>query len=354
VDQPRATVLPERNLDFLRAIAVLAVLLDHIVLSLGDHRDNRFLLWMGQAGLCAFFVHTSLVLMSSLERDLAPDQPGWQWRFYVRRFWRIYPLAWAILAVCVVLKVPAGLLPATYTAVTVPQVLANAALSQDLLGQPNVLNVMWTLTMEVQMYVVLPACFVLARRRATWPVVLMVVAGCALMTAYFWGNQAAHRIPGVWRIRVLSFVPCFLMGVAAYHGLRRRGDAPKPFKGWAWVPVILVPFLLFFPAFNWVYWIGRTGFAIVLASLIPFVADIPDGWVAKASHVVATYSYGLYLVHPLALRTGFGLLGNQPMAIQWVAMTATLVGGCWVAYHYVEQPGVRFARRLLQRRRAAS
>lgn len=353
MDQPSHTPLPERNLDFLRAIAVLAVLLDHIVLSLGDHRDNQFLLWMGQAGLCAFFVHTSLVLMSSLERDLAPDQPGWTWRFYVRRFWRIYPLAWVTVAVCVLLRVPAGLLPATYTPVTVPQVLANLALMHDWAGQPNVLNVMWTLTMEVQMYLVLPACYLLARRSSGWPMVALVLAGWVVMGTYFWGNQAAHRIPAMWRIRVFSFVPCFLMGVAAYHLLRRRATAPRPLRGWAWPVVVIGVFLVFYPAFTTAYATGRTLFATVLALTIPWVADIPEGWVARGSRVVATYSYGLYLVHPLALRAGFGVLKDQPMALQWVAVAVILVGGCWVAYHYVEQPGVRFARRLLQRRQAA-
>ena len=56
------------NLDFLRAVAVLLVLLSHLISyrdyaqDLGPLRLN----WMGAVGVDFFFVHTCFVLMLSL------------------------------------------------------------------------------------------------------------------------------------------------------------------------------------------------------------------------------------------------------------------------------------------------
>src|SRR5437870_13423023 len=48
------TELPERNLDILRAFAVLCVLLDHLLESIVPHHE--WAVWLGQAGVQAFFV----------------------------------------------------------------------------------------------------------------------------------------------------------------------------------------------------------------------------------------------------------------------------------------------------------
>src|SRR5215475_12688960 len=86
------------NLDLLRAIAVLLVLTQHLMVRLYiDH------VWwipsncLGWFGVLLFFVHTTLVLMESLERQ----QEGIFGPFYLRRFFRIYPLSiFAVAVVC--------------------------------------------------------------------------------------------------------------------------------------------------------------------------------------------------------------------------------------------------------------
>src|SRR5271156_6213785 len=72
------------NLDFLRSIAVLLVFGTHYY----DIRNDAGAKWsfpwhLGQLGVLIFFVHTSLVLMWSLERA---SLKGWQLfvSFYVR------------------------------------------------------------------------------------------------------------------------------------------------------------------------------------------------------------------------------------------------------------------------------
>src|SRR5258708_1062561 len=92
---------PSSNLDLLRAIAVLLVLTQHLLPHLHfDHLDWMLSRSLGLFGVFLFFVHTSLVLMYSMERS---SLTGWQLckNFAVRRFFRIYPLS--ILAVATAL-----------------------------------------------------------------------------------------------------------------------------------------------------------------------------------------------------------------------------------------------------------
>ena len=158
----KRTILPERNLDVLRAIAVLLVFANHIMNALIGH-ISPLAAWLGRAGVQAFFVHTSLVLMGSMEKDDAPSRRGWIKRFYVRRALRIYPLAIAVIALVLLLHVPSRTVYGTAETFTLGEILANFALVQDLLGQRFVLGVLWTLPMELQMYVALPLCYLIAR-----------------------------------------------------------------------------------------------------------------------------------------------------------------------------------------------
>src|SRR5438445_11507215 len=88
------------NLDFLRATAVLIVSSTHLIAGL-----NRFA-WpiveeIGYFGVLIFFVHTSLVLSMSLDRqnEHRPSS-GLFLPFMLRRCFRIYPLSvFAVLAV---------------------------------------------------------------------------------------------------------------------------------------------------------------------------------------------------------------------------------------------------------------
>jgi peptidoglycan/LPS O-acetylase OafA/YrhL len=115
------------NLDLLRACAVLFVLADHTLFSLGVRRIwASDMEWLGRLGVLFFFVHTCCVLMSSLERHKGQ---GLVWRFFVRRAFRIYPLS--IVAVLL------AMIPPHAPALRAAQWLSNLALVQDLTFSPR-------------------------------------------------------------------------------------------------------------------------------------------------------------------------------------------------------------------------
>ena len=129
------------NLDLLRAIAVLLVLAQHLcrrfyVDQLGWVQTSS----IGYFGVLLFFVHTSLVLMYSME--------GWQLlkNFHIRRIFRIYPLSLIAVLAALALQVDSdingvrglshGQLPGKLT------IFSNVLLIQNLTYAKSIVNVL--------------------------------------------------------------------------------------------------------------------------------------------------------------------------------------------------------------------
>lgn len=336
------TTLPERNLDALRATAVLLVFADHLGISAGVDAVAWYGYWAGRCGVLLFFVHTALVLMASLERNAA--DPHWVRTFYVRRAFRIYPLAIATVATVLLLAIPPvnsrnGIVPA-FVMPDWPTIVANLALVQNLFGLHKVGVVLWTLPIEVEMYVLLPACYVIARRHG--------VGGAARLIAIAAIAFALIRydlLRGGWRIRQLArFAPCFLGGVLAYALLRVRQahEGRKRIPPWMWiaslpVSVVLMAAIAFPPSWALADWL----FALAVGATIPFVRDAGPGRLAALAKTIAKYSYGFYLAHVPAMWAAFVVLRPAHWLVQWSVLAALLVALPWAAYHAIERPGIR-------------
>src|SRR6187551_3001765 len=133
------------NLDLLRSFAVLTVMIDHLVPTMIRHGMavpawfSAITVHIGQSGVLAFFVHTSLVLMYSLER-MAVHHSGRDLvtRFYVRRAFRIYPLALVCILGVLALNLPSNTWREP-TPVTGRIIVANLLLVQNLWTKESVL-----------------------------------------------------------------------------------------------------------------------------------------------------------------------------------------------------------------------
>jgi peptidoglycan/LPS O-acetylase OafA/YrhL len=340
------TTLPERNLDVLRAIAVLLVLANHIANALIGH-VTPLAAWLGRAGVQAFFVHTSLVLMASMEKDDAPKRSGWIKRFYVRRVLRIYPLAIAAIALVLVLDMPPRTVFGRTESYSIGDIVANVALVQDLVHRPYILGVLWTLPMELQMYVVLPLCYLAARKQSFRAMAVILLVGLALPVI---ATRGVDTIPGIWRLQVLYFVPCFLAGVLAYWLLRRA--KPPMLPGWLWIVIVAADIVLgYFASAMWPdTWMVRAVFCAVLGVTIPLVANLGASHLTRAAHIIATYSYGIYLLHPIALWFGFNVLRDQSPIVRVIGIAGSLTLGCYAAYRFIEKPGIDLGRSLFHLR----
>ena len=311
------------NLDLMRSIAVLLVFVDHTTLSAGRNTLGGWnLRWIGVFGVYLFFVHTCLVLMWSLERRAHTLD------FYIRRVFRIYPLA--IVAICITLIFR---LPLHRTGHIGPgTVLSNVLLIQNLWVHMDILGVLWSLPLEMQMYLMLPVFFVFARReRAIWPFLIFWAVACAAALASY-GPDVGNGL--------YSIVPHFLPGIIAYIGYKHiRSHLPS------WTFVGLLAILLFFfeehPSVprGWIV-------CLVLGLLLPRFRDVQNRFIVKGSHLLATYSYGVYLLHMVALWLGFTYLEHRPfwlhMSVTLVSLTVMAIG----AYHLIERPAMSLGSRV--------
>lgn len=330
------THLPERNLDVLRAIAVLCVVVDHVLWAC-DRKLPFVSDWeLGRIGVLLFFVHTSLVLMSSMER--AGPRPHWVRDFYIRRAFRIYPLAIVAVIATVLFHIP-SIVPAAFR-VPLPRTIAsNLLLVQNVSGDTNIMGMLWTLPIEVQMYIVLPALYLLARKSIYHVLVAMCIAAAAGFAVQY------SDVPGLWRLTVGVFAPCFVSGVLAYTLLRTTPRFRLP--AWAWVPllVVAVPLFLIFgpaPARPEPGWL----FCIAVGVAIPFVRELGNSRLTRVARTLCTYSYGIYLLLTPAIWIGFVVFGASPIAIQWTVLIAMLVVLPWSAYALIEHPGIVLGRQL--------
>lgn len=305
------------NLDLLRAVAVLLVLVAHIceVHDL-DYGDVQYR--MGQLGVMLFFVHTSLVLMQSLERQNLEGSALFK-RFYVQRLFRIYPLSIVFVLSIYVLG------PQTYTLF---ELFTNLTLTQNLAYTRNMSGVLWSLPLEVQMYIVLPFLYVFFKNRPVRWLLILWLATIPL----------AILIPGITRrLTIFIFVPCFLGGVIAWR-LQDRERLPA----WLW-PILLALLCVLFGAFSdpRAENVGRWSVCLALGLAIPYIRQLETPRLNQLSKTIATYSYGIYLFHYPLLYIAFEYLAHLPTALQWLLFVSSLWAATYFGYHLIEHPMIK-------------
>jgi peptidoglycan/LPS O-acetylase OafA/YrhL len=265
-----------------------------------------------------FFVHTSYVLMRTLSRLPEQDRAA---RFYVRRAFRIYPLS-----VLTVLVVVAGQIPPFPTrAYHWPgwvDLLSNLALVQNLTLSPSVLDPLWSLPYEVQMYLVLPALFLLVTRRDAPAAIWIWLAAVAL--ALLQEQTIASRLD------LARYAPCFVAGVVAFAQERRT----TPRFGWTGWPVVIAAAFAFRQIGLEAGWVG----CLLLGMTVTRFRQVRPAWIRRPAEWIARYSYGIYLAHLLVFWVAFVQLGAAPLAVRIAVCLVLSVLVPVGLYHGVEAP----------------
>lgn len=198
------------------------------------------------------------------------------------------------------------------------------------------------------MYICLPFLYLLARRGMAK--LFAILAACVVMVNVA-GILTSHSA-----VRIFDYFPCFFSGIAAFMVLR-HGDARRRLLPWQVWPVVVLFLLGAYiaaggsstPVF-YAQWL----MCACLGTMIPRFRDMPQGALAHAAHLIARYSYGIYLFHVPALWLAFnvwGGLGWVGSTIAFVLLTTVLsVAG----YHLLESPLIELGRRLTARLSSSS
>jgi len=317
------------NLDFLRAYAVMLVLVGHTLNTAFPHRFH--LSSLGIFGVLIFFVHTSLVLMLSLQRTKQKGAALFA-TFYIRRFFRIYPLS-VVTVVCAVVF--------GYRVLSWPDLFSNLTLTMNLTSSKMAINPLWSLPYEVQMYVVLPFLFLFAKRffgavLATVPLLVVSIC-CALLNP-----------PQPW-MDFVHYVGCFLPGIIAYQLSSRPRYQWNP---WIW-PIVLVGTTLLFGAERFLQLNPKYLFwsinSLIIGLAAPQFRQMHDGVVRSAARTIAKYSYGIYLMHTFAIHIAFVKMMAYPAVFRWSVWVVLIVIFPVGAFHIIENPCLLFGKRIAKR-----
>jgi peptidoglycan/LPS O-acetylase OafA/YrhL len=323
-----------RNLDVLRAVAVLCVVIAHLfrhVLGIEEvsiaHVEE-----VGRFGVLVFFVHTSVVLLMSLDRQPSARP---MLTFYIRRVFRIYPLSIAAIVMVVLFRIP--FMPdRAYEAAGISHIVQNVFLVQNVTGVSSIIGPLWSLPYEVQMYIALPFLHGVLQR------------GSPIKVLGIWFFAIVARVMPLfvgWNVLLIHFVPCFLGGAFAYKA-RKAHNAYLPSSAW---PVLLMCLLGVYVTVRVKH---ETPFLDYLLCLVLGVAlaacqDMPSTRLTQMCGVVAKYSYGVYLLHaPIMWIAFFGIASAVSTWVQWIVFVVLSVSLPWAAYRLVEEPMIALGRRL--------
>jgi len=333
-----AVIRYRREIDGLRAVAVLPVILFH-----GGFQSFAG----GYVGVDVFFVISGYLITSILIRELQQGTFSIL-HFYERRARRILPALFVVMLACLPFAyawmVPSHLIGFAQSLVSVVLFVSNiffwyqgeAYFAADAELQPLLHT--WSLAVEEQYYLLFPVFLLLVwrfgRQRVFWSVV--AIAAVSLLLAE-WGS---HNMPSAtfylaptraWELLAGSICAFLTVGrpqrssnVLSAIGLAMivyailRFDADTPFPGlYALVPVVGTALIILFAARD--TWVAR------LLSTRAFVG-------------IGLISYSAYLWHQPLFAFARLRSPTEPDSylIAALAMAALLLA--WATWHFVEQP----------------
>jgi peptidoglycan/LPS O-acetylase OafA/YrhL len=341
------------NLDFLRSVAVLFVVGFHLYLFFQQNHYvrpesvQRIHLWaIGHWGVLIFFVHTSLVLMFSLERQqFRFSKKPLCLPFLTRRIFRIFPLSIVIVLLAAIFSLPGNLEAGQFVPVHLhwTGLVSNLLLLQNLSHTESITAPLWSLPYEMQMYLFLPALYLLARsvRSALLFVVFWGVAVLLAMYIYRLDVPGTHYSglrPGFPDL--LIYVPCFLPGILAYK-LTKMRKLELPAAMWPIALAVLTTTYLLRPS-NKVGWVCCLLLGIATPQFREMTSPIPR----RIVRIIARYSYGIYLTHFICIWLSFQAFASLPMWGRWIVLMVTVALAPYLLYHGLEEPMIRMGGRI--------
>jgi peptidoglycan/LPS O-acetylase OafA/YrhL len=332
-----------RNLDLLRSFAVMLVVGFHLAKFFNWQFEKLRVTDFGLLGVMLFFVHTTLVLMFSLERQGASSSTSLFVPFMIRRCFRIYPLAILVVTFVFLFHIPSDLQFGRFDLLhqSAGNFLANLLLVQNVARQKANPGILWSLPLELQMYLVLPALFLFASRvKSSWAMIAFWWSAVAL---WFAAGLSTGTLPlsegGIWSpvealLKFTRFAPCFLPGIVAY----KLWSRPRFFPASFW-PVFLA---ICCATFMWLSGSQpiETGWFIcfTIGLGVCFFREMRENPLTRLTKRIARYSYGIYLLHYFAIWIGFVVCRSLNIGLQ-IAIFAAVLGSLSVLlYHAVEAP----------------
>jgi peptidoglycan/LPS O-acetylase OafA/YrhL len=294
------------GLDGLRGLAALYVVVYHVTLrAFPGYPGRGGPFWVAPLSFGRFAVLVFIVL-SGFSLGLAPARHGWRLDgirdYAARRARRILPAYWAALAFS--LAVAWLIVPQPRSGVPdATSVLVNGAFLQNVVGAPSPNTAFWSIAVEVQLYLLLPALLLIARRRGA-----AAMVGAVTLVVVALGIVGPHvaRLDTFVSVSAPDLAALFALGVAA-AGIVGAGATRRAWP-WHWLTLgLAAPVLatIFWRGTAWtlghLYWVDLAlapGIACLLAGLATGrPAALARTLDARLLRGLGDCSYSLYLTH---------------------------------------------------------
>lgn len=334
----------------LRAIAVLAILLNHAGM---PHISG------GYVGVDVFFVISGFLITTHLAEELTSTGRIRFGRFYARRVRRILPAAFVVIALTVVAAIalqPPVLLPGTLRAAAaaalyVPNILF-ARQRTDYFhasDDPSILLHYWSLGVEEQFYLLWPVVLLagfamLGRSQRGLAVTLASVCAASFAVSVYLTARTPTWAFFLLPSRAWEFGIGGLLALAVSSSGRWSNARIVGLLGWPGLALIAYSLIGFdrqtsFP--GWRAAIPIAGTALVILAGTGHSRSSPRRLLSAPPLLfVGLISYSVYLVHwPLPLLTQYviGLEHPLPLAAT-LALGAAAIPLGYLMYRWVEEP----------------
>lgn len=357
------------QLTWLRGIAALLVIVSHCVrttespYSTIDSPSDIILfnsLDLGSFAVTLFFCLSGATLYLNHKNDKTLADTT---SFIVKRIFRIYPaFIFAILAYVLLGNIyvewygePRGIwidsIALPYSSV---DVFTHLFLLYDLIGNPYIINgAFWSLPVEFRYYLLFPVALFLMRRSGPSSVIaLAMILACSV---YFmpWKPSMPH---------FFLLAPSFFGGMLAAYLYEKNGTPLK-------YSLLIIIISLVLASLVWMFRddlpnqykaLRYYNFNIMLCIIIVYFSlriNVVNYnmKIRSALGFLGNVSYSLYLLHQLVLTFVFimcmkiGITGDAKILFIFpITVTVSLLLA-WASYKFIEKPGVRLGRYIIER-----
>lgn len=338
------------SLDYLRGLMALAVLVFHFDKWLSGSWDAATL--QGRLGVYAvsvFFILSGLTLSLVYENRLQLTVASWK-EFYVKRFFRIFPLLWMATAATILLDDA----PRSTSAI----LLNFSGLFGFVNPAADIATGAWSIGCELVYYMAFPTLLLLYRyvRSLFWFAFGSTLV-CGAWIAFAWFSPEASAQSEWWSgyVQAANHAFFFVGGMAV--GLSKGPCAKWPVSYWRALLLLCAWLFACWPIGHEPYQLVSGAHRVLFSglSLVGVAAFFHSKLEIKgAAHSLLAWlgavSYSLYLLHPLVFRAvqfvaakGHLELGYWGIFIPALLLTAI---GSHASYFFLEKPLANFRRKI--------
>lgn len=295
---------------------------------------------LGRSGIIIFFLISGYLVPFSF----SGQQPIRH--FLISRFFRLYPLFWASLLLVAPLLVISG------KPVSLGGLLANATMVPDLIGSERMLDVYWTLTVEMVFYVIVLGLAVMWGPMRLRTAVIASAGAFLVCIAASWMQAEGLRAWGADKV--------FLIGVM-FMGTTLRAVRGRGLGQLAWTTVMVTLFVLATWSRAYVHFVLKLygpsnefiGYSVMLTSdlagLSVFLLHLTSRVTWRPLVGAGLISYSVYILHPIVMMISDELGWTQTLverSLYLPLISLLAIGLSVLTYLAVEKPAVSLGRQM--------